>query len=106
MGGPSGPPRSRAIARAGRRSRIWAGATTPAAADLDGDGTLEVVIPTGSGVQAFATGGLARDWRTFGYNWNHTHRAYDGNSPDGAAFLVSTVGASVVHPGAGASWEF
>ena len=78
---------------------------TPAVADIDGDGGMEVVVPTGLGVQAFQTGGLSRDWRTFGYNWNHTHHAYDGSSPDGVAFPVVTVGAPEVHPGAGASWE-
>ena len=90
----------------GLRSTAQRALTTPAIADLDGDGTLEVIVPTGSGVQAFATGGLARDWRTFGYNWNHTHRADDGNSPDGAPFLQATVGFGTVHPASGASWDY
>ncbi len=79
---------------------------TPVAADLDGDGTLEVVVPTGSGVQAFATGGLAADWRTYGYNWNHTHRAGDGASPSGAPFLHVSLGAPTVYPASGASWGY
>ncbi len=78
---------------------------TPAVVDADGDGTLELIVPTGGGVQAFETGGLARDWRTYGYNWNHTHRAGDGTSPDGAPFLVPSVGAPTIHPAAGASWN-
>jgi hypothetical protein len=79
---------------------------TPAVVDLDGDGTLEVIAATGTGVQVFPTGGLARDWRTFGYNWNHTHRAGDGASPEGVPFLEVSVGAATLHPGAGVSWGF
>jgi len=79
---------------------------TPVVADLDGDGTMEVVVPTGSGVQAFATGGLARDWRTFGYNTNHTHRGGDGTSPDGVPFVAVMTGAPEPHPATGASWEY
>jgi hypothetical protein len=74
--------------------------------DLDGDGTLEVLVPTGAGLQAFATGGLSRDWRTWGYSWNHTHRAGDGTSPDGAPFLVATVGPTQSFPPSGASWRY
>jgi len=77
---------------------------SPALADLDGDGTLEVIVPTGTGVQAFGTGGLDHDWRTWGYNWNHTSRAADGASPTGAPFLLVSFGSSQVIPSAGASW--
>ena len=79
---------------------------TPAIADLDGDGTLEIAVPTGTGIQVFGTPGLARDWRTFGYNWNHTHRAGDGASPDGMPFLSVSVGAALVTPAGGASWNY
>lgn len=79
---------------------------SPAIADLAGNGTLDVIVPTGAGVQAFATGGLDHDWRTWGYNWNHTQRAWDGNSPDGAPFLQATLGAAQVYPAAGASWNY
>jgi hypothetical protein len=79
---------------------------TPAIVDLDGDGTLEIVVPTGDGLQAFGTGGLAHDWRTWGYNWNHTHRALDGSSPDGAPFLQASLGLEQVIPASGASWTY
>ena len=79
---------------------------TPAIADLDGDGTLEIVIPTGVGIEVFGTGGLAHDWRTWGYNWNHTHLALDGNSPNGAPFLQVSLGAAVTYPAAGVSWAY
>jgi len=78
--------------------------TTPVIADVDGDGTLEVLVPTGAGIVAFGTAGLARDWRTLGYNWNHTHRAGDGTSPDGAPPLDVTVGGAQPFPALGASW--
>ena len=80
--------------------------TTPAVVDLDGDGTLEVIVPTANGIEAFATGGLARDWRTWGYNWNHTHTAWDGNSPDGAPFLAASLGLPTTYPATGASWNY
>jgi len=79
---------------------------SPAIADLSGSGTLDVIVPTGVGVQAFATGGLDHDWRTWGYNWNHTQRAWDGNSPDGAPFLNATVGVAQSFPALGASWAY
>ena len=78
---------------------------TPVVVDLDGDGTLEVIAATGAGVQAFGTGGLDRDWRTFGYNWNHTHAAGDGTSPDGLPFLEVVLGAPTDHPPAGVTWS-
>jgi len=76
----------------------------PAIVDLDGDGTLEILVPTGSGMQAFGVGGLARDWRTWGYDMNHTHVAFDGDSPDGVAVLESSIGAAQNVLPAGASW--
>ncbi len=79
---------------------------TPAVADIDGDGTMEVIVPTGNGLEAFATGGLARDWRTWGYNWNHTHGAGDGSSPEGVPFLTVSLGPPETIPGLGASWRY
>ncbi len=79
---------------------------TPAVADINNDGMLEVIVPTGAGVRAFATGGLAHDWRIFGYNLNQTHRVGDGNSPEGAPFLQATVGATDFRPARGASWDY
>jgi len=78
--------------------------TSPVIADVDGDGTLEVLVPTGDGIAVFGTAGLARDWRTLGYNWNHTHRTGDGSSPDGATPLNVTVGGAQPFPALGASW--
>ncbi len=78
----------------------------PAIADLTGDGTLEIVIPTGDGVQAFGTPGLDHDWRTWGYNVNHTQRALDGTSGTGAPFLTTSLGSAQVFPGIGASWNY
>jgi hypothetical protein len=80
--------------------------TSPAIADLDADGTLEIVVPTGDGLEAYGTGSLAPDWRTWGYNWNHTHTARDGNTPDGRSALVVDVGSTQVVPPAGASWMY
>jgi len=79
---------------------------TPAIADLDADGTLEIVIPTGIGVEVYGTGGLARDWRTWGYNWNHTHLAHDGASPTGVPFLEVSMGSPQTYPAAGVSWSY
>ncbi len=78
----------------------------PALADLTGDGTLEIVIPTGDGMQAYATPGLDHDWRTWGYNGNHTQRALDGTSGTGAPFLRATVGTTRMYPAIGASWNY
>lgn len=80
--------------------------TGPAIADLTGNGTLEVVVPTGTGIEAFAAPGLAHDWRAWGYNQNHTQRALDGTSGTGAPFLAATLGAPQVHPATGASWNY
>ncbi len=80
--------------------------TGPAIADLTGNGTLDVVVPTGNGIQAFATGGLDRDWRAWGYNQNHTQRALDGASGTGAPFLSVSLGTAQVHPAEGASWNY
>ena len=80
--------------------------TNPAIADLTGDGTLEIVVPTGDGMQAYSTGGLDYDWRTWGYNLNHTQRDLDGASGTGAPLLTATVGAARVYPAAGASWNY
>ncbi len=80
--------------------------TSPAVADLMGNGTLEVLVPTANGIAAFGTGGLDHDWRTWGYNVNHTQRFLDGTSGSGAPFLQSSIGAPQVHPAAGVSWNY
>jgi predicted regulator of Ras-like GTPase activity (Roadblock/LC7/MglB family) len=80
--------------------------TTPALADLGGSGTLQVIVPTGNGIEAFATPGLDHDWRMWGYNLNHTNRAWDGNSPNGSAFLQVSVGVAQTYPAPGASWDY
>ncbi len=80
--------------------------TNPAIADLKGNGTLDIVVPTGSGMQAFSTGGLDHDWRTWGYNLNHTQRFLDGASGTVAPLLTVTLGSSQVFPAIGASWNY
>ncbi len=80
--------------------------TTPAVADLTGSGVLDVIVPTGAGMAAFPTTGLYHDWRTWGYDTNHTNLAFDGNSPNRAPFLQTTVGTPTVHPARGASWNY
>ncbi len=78
----------------------------PAIADLTGNGTLDIIVPTGNGMQAYSTGGLDYDWRTWGYNLNHTQRALDGASGTGAPLLTATVGSTRVYPAVGASWNY
>ncbi|TLZ75211.1 MAG: DNRLRE domain-containing protein [Methanobacteriota archaeon] len=80
--------------------------TSPALADLTGNGTLEILVPTSGGMAAFGTGGLDRDWRTWGYNVNHTQRFLDGASGSGAPLLESTLGVAQVYPAAGVSWNY
>lgn len=80
--------------------------TAPAVADLTGNGTLEILVPTATGMEAFMAPGLDHDWRTWGYNNNHTQRALDGNSLEGAPFLRTTLGAPAVHPAKGVSWNY
>ncbi len=80
--------------------------TSPALADLTGNGTLDIVVPTANGLAAFATGGLDHDWRTWGYNVNHTQRFLDGASGSRAPFLQASLGVPQVHPAAGASWDY
>ncbi len=80
--------------------------TNPAIADLTGNGTLDIVVPTGNGVVAYSTGGLDYDWRTWGYNLNHTQRRLDGASGTGAPLLTTTVGQVQVFPAAGVSWNY
>ncbi len=78
----------------------------PAIADLTGNGTLDLVVPTGNGVVAYSTGGLDYDWRTWGYNLNHTQQRLDGVSGTGAPFLTAAVGSVQVFPAAGVSWYY
>lgn len=80
--------------------------TTPALADLAGNGVLEILVPTANGIAAYGTGGLDYDWRTWGYNANHTQRFLDGVSGSGAPPLQVTMGAPQVHPANGASWNY
>jgi len=80
--------------------------TSPAVADLTGNGTLELLVPTANGMSAFGTGGLDRDWRTWGYNTNHTQRFLDGASGTGASLLQGTIGVARVHPADGVSWNY
>ena len=80
--------------------------TNPAIADLTGNGTLDIVVPTGTGMQAFSTGGLDHDWRTWGYNLNHTQRFLDGTSGTGAPLLQTAVGTTQVYPAIGVSWNY
>lgn len=80
--------------------------TSPALADLTGNGTLDLLVPSANGMEAFGTGGLDHDWRTWGYATNHTQRSLDGTSGTGAPFLQVTTGSATVHPAAGASWDY
>ena len=80
--------------------------TSPAASDLTGNGTLEILVPTSGGMAAYGTGGLDRDWRTWGYNVNHTQRFLDGASGSGAPLLESSLGVAQVYPAAGVSWNY
>lgn len=80
--------------------------TNPAIADLTGNGTLDIVVPTGNGTEAFATPGLDHDWRTWGYNLNHTQTFLDGASGLSAPLLAVTLGTAQFHPATGASWNY
>src|SRR5437667_398501 len=75
-------------------------------ADVNGDGIPEILVPTSGGMAAFGTAGLDRDWRTWGYNINHTQRFLDGASGSGAPLLESTLGVAQVYPAAGVSWNY
>src|SRR5712691_2179043 len=80
--------------------------TSPAVADLTGNGTLEILVPTSAGMAAYGTGGLDHDWRTWGYNVNHTQRFLDGASGSGARNLDASLGVPQVFPAAGVSWNY
>ncbi len=80
--------------------------TSPAVADLTGNGTLEILVPTAGGMAAYGTGGLDHDWRTWGYNVNHTQRFLDGTSGSGARMLDASLGIPWVSPAAGVSWNY
>ncbi len=80
--------------------------TSPALADLTGNGTLEILVPTSGGMAVYGTGGLDHDWRTWGYNVNHTQRFLDGAAGSGAPMLEATLGVSHVFPAGGVSWNY
>ncbi len=80
--------------------------TSPSVADLTGNGTLEILVPTAAGMAAYGTGGLDHDWRTWGYNVNHTQRFLDGASGSGAGMLDESLGVPQVFPAAGVSWNY
>ncbi len=87
--------------------------TTPVVADLDGDGTLEVIVASDNStdpskparVYAFGTGSLGHDSRTGSYNTANTGLWLDGNSPDGKALLNWTLGTLRATTGVGVTWN-
>lgn len=79
--------------------------STPIVADLDGDGTMEIVFASRSAVYAYSTGSLGHDFRTGSYNYNLTGRFLDGNSPDGAPLLSATLGPLQNLSGTGVTWR-
>ncbi|MFA5896617.1 MAG: DNRLRE domain-containing protein [Thermoplasmata archaeon] len=78
---------------------------TPIVADLDGDGTMEIVFASRSAVYAYSTGSLGHDFRTGSYNYNLTGRFLDGNSPDGAPLLTAGLGPLENVTGTGVTWR-
>ena len=78
---------------------------TPVVADLDGDGTMEIVFASRTRTYAYSTGSLGHDYRTLGYNHRLTDRFLDGNSPDGLPFLTQSVGTVVNLGGSGVTWQ-
>jgi hypothetical protein len=77
----------------------------PIVADLDGDGTMEIVFASRSITYAYSTASLGHDFRTGGYNVGLTTRFLDGNSPDGAPLLNVTVGSVGSLGGSGVTWR-
>jgi len=78
---------------------------TPAVADLDGDGTMEIVFSSRDRTYAYSTASLGHDFRMTGYNYNMTGRFLDGNSPDGAPLLLPTLPAHESLSGTGVTWR-
>jgi len=78
---------------------------TPIVADLDGDGTMEIVFSSRTTTYALSTGSLGHDFRTGGYNYNLTGRFLDGNSPDGVALLQAALGPVQSTGGTGVTWR-
>ncbi|OGS48003.1 MAG: hypothetical protein A3K68_00780 [Euryarchaeota archaeon RBG_16_68_13] len=78
---------------------------TPIVADLDGDGTMEIVFSSRTTTYAYSTASLGHDFRMTGYNYRFTGRFLDGNSPDGAPLLQTVLGALESLSTTGATWE-
>ena len=78
---------------------------TPLVADLDGDGTMEIVFSSRSYTYAYSTNSLGHDWRTGAYNHRQSGRFLDGNSPHGEAFLQASVGTVISLAGNGVTWR-
>ena len=77
----------------------------PIVADLDGDGTMEIVFASRTVTYAYSTASLGHDIRTGMYNHKLTGRFLDGNSPDGAPLLNVTVGIPDGLGGSGVTWR-
>ncbi len=78
---------------------------TPIVADLDGDGTMEIVFASRSALYAYSTNSLGHDFRTGAYNYNLTGRFLDGNSPDGAPLLTASLGSVQTVNSTGVTWR-
>ncbi|HKZ89365.1 MAG TPA: DNRLRE domain-containing protein [Thermoplasmata archaeon] len=78
---------------------------TPIVADLDGDGNVEVVYASRSATYAITFPSFGHDVRTWGYNHNRTGRFLDGNSPDGAPLLQTSLGIFENLAGSGVTWR-
>ncbi len=84
----------------------------PLAADLDGDGTFEIVVASDNStdtsrvarVYAFGTGSLGHDIRASSYNIARTGLWLDGNSPDGEPLLRWTLAPADPPLVAGVTW--
>jgi len=77
---------------------------TPVIADIDGDGYLDIVFATETRTSAVRSAGLGHDARIGGYNVRNTGRYLDGNSPDGASLLTTSIGSELSVSGTGVTW--